>query len=114
MPASPSRGEIWGADLNPTRGNEQAGQRPVLIVSTDTFNHGPADLVVVLPLTRTGRRIPLHVQVDPPEGGLTDRSYILVDAIRSIAKERLDRLWGTVSAETMARVDDHLAILLDL
>ncbi len=114
MPANPSRGEIWGADLNPTRGHEQAGQRPVLIVSTDTFNHGPADLVVVLPLTRTGRRIPLRIQVDQPEGGLTDRSYIPVDAIRSIAKERLDRLWGTVSAETMALVEDHLAILLDL
>ena len=70
--------------------------------------------MVVLPLTRTGRRIPVHVQVDPPEGGLTDRSYILVDAICSIAKERLNRRWGTVTADTMARVDDHLAILLDL
>ena len=114
MPPNPSRGEIWGANLNPTRGHEQAGHRPVLIVSTDIFNQGPADLVVVLPLTRTGRRIPLHVQVDPPEGGLIDRSYILVDAIRSIAKERLDRRWGTVSAGTMTVVEDYLAILLDL
>ena len=36
----PSRGEIWMANLNPTRGHEQAGRRPVLIISTDTFNNG--------------------------------------------------------------------------
>ena len=77
MPAQPSRGQIWLADLNPTRGHEQAGQRPVLIVSTNVFNHGPADLVFVLPLTRTQRGIPLHIPVDPPEGGLTARSYVL-------------------------------------
>src|ERR1051326_2545528 len=46
------------ADLNPTRGHAQAGARPVLIISTNTFNHGPANLVFVLPLTRTDHRIP--------------------------------------------------------
>ena len=51
MARLPSRGEIWTADLNPTGGHEQAGKRPVLIVSTDTFNHGAADLLFVLPLT---------------------------------------------------------------
>ena len=115
MPATPSRAEIWLADLNPTRGHEQAGLRPVLIVSNDTFNHGPANLIMVVPLTRTGRRIPLHVEVNPPEGGVRERSYILCDAIRSISKERLtDRPWGKLSAQTMAKVEDHLTILLDL
>ena len=47
----PSRGEIWMVDLNPTRGHEQAGVRPALVVSVDTFNHGPAGLAVVLPVT---------------------------------------------------------------
>lgn len=111
----PARGEIWAADLNPTRGHEQAGRRPVLIVSTDAFNHGPADLVFVLPLTRTDRRIPLHVAVDPPEGGLQARSYILCDAARSIAKERLgESAWGRVSALTMAQVEYRLRTLLEL
>jgi len=115
MPELPSRGEIWSANLNPTRGHEQAGARPVLIISTNTFNHGPADLVFVLPITRTNRRIPLHVPVDPPEGGLTARSYILCDAMRSIAKERLgERAWGTVSQRTLAQVEDRLRILLEL
>ncbi|WP_322496236.1 type II toxin-antitoxin system PemK/MazF family toxin [Chloroflexus sp.] len=43
----------------------------------------------VLPLTRTDRRIPLHIPIDPPEGGVVARSFILCDAIRSIAKDRL-------------------------
>ncbi len=115
MSRLPSRGEIWTANLNPTRGHEQAGRRPVLIVSTNTFNHGPADLVFVLPLTRTDRRIPFHVPIDPPEGGLKVRSYILCDALRSIAKERLGkRAWGAVSSHTMAKVEYRLRILMQL
>ncbi|NLJ36638.1 MAG: type II toxin-antitoxin system PemK/MazF family toxin, partial [candidate division WS1 bacterium] len=38
----PSRGDIWMLDLDPTRGHEQAGKRPGLIVSADPLNHGPA------------------------------------------------------------------------
>ena len=110
-----SRGEIWLATLNPTRGHEQAGERPVLIVSTDTFNHGPAGLIFALPLTRTNRRIPLHVAVDPPEGGLTARSYILCDAIRSISKERLGaQAWGIVTPRTMRKVEETMRLLMDL
>jgi mRNA interferase MazF len=115
MARRPSRGEIWSANLNPTRGHEQAGERPVLIISTNPFNHGPADLVFVLPLTRTNRHNPLHVPVDPPEGGLTARSYILCDSMRSISKERLvSRPWGVLSVATMAKVEDNLRILLEL
>lgn len=115
MATRPSRGEIWQADLNPTRGHEQAGKRPVLIVSTNTFNHGPADLVFVLPLTRTNRNIPIHIPIYPPEGGLTSVSYILCDALRSISKDRLDSgPWGRVSNETLSRVEEILRLLLAL
>jgi mRNA interferase MazF len=89
MAPLPHRGEIWLADLHPTWGHEQAGARPVLVISTNTFNYGPADLVFVLPVTRTDRRIPLHVPIDPPEGGVTTRSYIVCDALCSMATERL-------------------------
>lgn len=64
----PSRGEIWLVDLNPTRGHELAGIRPALVVSVDLFNHGPAGLVVVLPLTTRLKGIPFHVEVAPPKG----------------------------------------------
>jgi mRNA interferase MazF len=111
----PSRGEVWTANLDPTRGHEQAGDRPVLIVSTDQFNHGPADLVFILPLTRTNRNIPIHVPINPPEGGVRALSFILCDALRSIPKERLgSRPWGTVSAQTMNKVEHYLRILLEL
>lgn len=114
MTPEPSRGEIWLADLDPIRGHEQAGRRPVLILSTNGLNHGPADLVIAAPLTSTARRIPYRVQLDPPEGGLRNTSYVLCDAVRSIAKERLLTRWGMVSPEALAQVADYLRILLEL
>jgi mRNA interferase MazF len=108
------RGEIWLADLRPTRGREQTGRRPVLVLSVDFFNAGPADLVVVLPLTSTQRDIPLHVKVLKGEGGTRSDSVILCEAIRSVSKDRLISRWGTLSHEVMAEVEDRLRILLDL
>lgn len=112
--ADPARGEIWVADLSPTRGHEQAGQRPCLIVSVDLFNAGPADLVIVTPITSRARGIPTHVPVTPPEGGLKTPSFIKCEDVRSIAKERLSQRWGTISPQTMAAVDRVLRILLAL
>lgn len=115
MRREPSRGEIWLADLNPIRGHEQAGTRPVLVVSTDIFNHGPAGLVFVLPLTRTDRRIPAHIPLEPPEGGVSSRSLILCDALRSVSKDRLKGSpWGSISQATMQHVEETLRMLLDL
>jgi mRNA interferase MazF len=112
--AFPHRGEIWLADLRPTRGREQTGRRPVLVMSVDFFNAGPADLIVVLPLTSTQRDIPLHVNVKKGEGGTRNDSVILCEAIRSVSKERLISRWGVVSRELMAEIEDRLRILLDL
>ncbi|NCC32448.1 MAG: type II toxin-antitoxin system PemK/MazF family toxin [Chloroflexia bacterium] len=115
MSLEPSRGEIWLADLKPIRGHEQAGTRPVLVISTDLFNHGPAGLVFVLPLTRTDRRIPAHISLVPPEGGVSSQSLILCDALRSISKDRLKGApWGRISVATMERVEETLRMLLDL
>ncbi len=110
----PSRGEIWMVDLNPTRGHEQARVRPALVVSADTFNHGPAGLVVVLPITSRDKGIVLHVPVTPPEGGLALPSYIKIEDLRSVARERLLRRLGQVSVATMARMADRLRVLLDI
>ena len=110
----PSRGEIWLVDLNPTRGHEQAGSRPGLIVSVDLFNSGPAGLVVLVPLTTKEKGIPFHVEVHPPEGGLKQRSYIKCEDVRSIAKERLSQRLGILSRATLSEVADRLRILLGL
>jgi len=112
--ADPLRGEIWAVSLNPTRGREQQGTRPALVLSTDQFNQGPAGLVVVLPITGTARGIPLHVRIDPPEGGVKKASYVKCEDVRSISKERLGRRWGRVSPNTLAEIEDRVRILLDL
>lgn len=115
MAPTPARADIWDADLDPVRGHEQAGRRPVLIVSADRFNSGPAGLVFAIPLTRTARPIPSHIPIDPPEGGLTARSYVLCETLRSISTDRLAAApRGRVSPQTMAQVEDSLRILLEL
>lgn len=111
---APLRGEIWLADLDPTRGHEQAGRRPVLVLSEDVFNQGPAGLVIVVPLTSTLRRIPSHIRLSPPEGGQKNESAALCEAIRSISKDRLQRKWGTVGPAKMRLIEDTLRILLRL
>jgi mRNA interferase MazF len=112
--AAPQRGEVWFANLDPTYGHEQGGRRPVLVVSVDSFNSGLFGLVVVLPITSRIRPLPLHVPVDPPEGGLRMSSTILCDAIPSIDQRRLIDCWGTVSAATMTTVEDRLRRLQGL
>lgn len=112
--SAPARGDVWLADLNPVRGHEQAGRRPVLVVSEDLFNQGPAGLAIVLPMTSTIRSIPSHVPLAPPEGGVQSRSAILCEGVRSISAERLVVRWGAVSRRTMEAVEDRLRILLRL
>ena len=111
---NPSRGEIWLIDLNPVRGREQAGQRPCLIISVDLFNHGPAELIVMLPITSKKKNIPFHVTLIPPEGNINVESYIKCEDIRSASRNRLIKKIGLVSDQTMAQVEDRLRILMDL
>lgn len=109
----PSRGEIWLADLDPTRDHEIGGQRPVLIISSDFFNQGRSTLVFVLPITRTNRRISAHIEVNPPEGGLVAQSYILCDSLRSVSKGRLgNQPLGRISKTTMDKVEERLKFIL--
>ena len=110
----PARGEIWTVDLSPTRGREQSGTRPALVLSADAVNAGPAELAVVLPLTTKAKGIPFHIEIRPPEGGISDTRYIKCEDIRSISKERLKDRWGAVRNETLSQVEDRLKILLDL
>jgi mRNA interferase MazF len=86
----------------------------VLVISVDPFNQSRADLVVVVPITSTLRNIPFHVVVQPPEGGLANRSALLCEAVRSISKDRLIARWGSVSPATMAEVEDRLRVLMGL
>lgn len=109
-----ARGEVWLADLDPTRGHEQAGRRPCLVVSADRFNTSAAELVVVVPLTTRDRRIPWHVPLRPPEGGLREPSWAKVEDIRSISSGRLVERWGIGRAATLKLIGERLRLLLDL
>jgi mRNA interferase MazF len=109
------RGEVWLADLEPTRGREQSGQRLVLIVSPDPINQGPGDLVLAVPFTTRRRGIPTHVEVHPPDGGLRDISFAMCEQIRSLATERLGpRPFGSVSPAVLRSVENRLRLLLVL
>lgn len=101
-------------DLSPTRGREQSGMRPALVLSVDKFNHGPADVVIVVPITKTNRSIPSHVMVPAGEAGLTFESYIKCEDLRSISKDRLVRHMGDVTYPRIESVQRYVRVLLGL
>ena len=92
MPGSKiTRGDVWDADLNPSQGHEQAGKRPVLVVSVDALHQGPSELVIVVPITSKDKRIRSHIPIKSGEGGLVQDSFGMTEAIRSISTGRLVR-----------------------
>jgi mRNA interferase MazF len=110
----PSRGQIWLVDLDPTRSREQRGGHPALVVSTDAFNHGPAELVIVCPITKVAKSIPSHVAIARAHTGLQHDSYVICEQVRCISRDRLDRPIGTAPAPALERVAFILRALLDL
>jgi mRNA interferase MazF len=100
--------------LDPTTGREQHGTRPALVLSVDKFNHGPAELVVVLPITSKRKNIPSHVAVEKSEGGLSMDSYIKCEEVRCISKERLKEHLGDVTYPTLEAVAMRVRIILGL
>lgn len=105
---------MWWFDPDPVRGHEQGRTRPAVVVSADVFNRGPHGLVVVCPLTRASRGVHLHVEVAPPEGGLSVRGFVLCDQVRTISTLRLQRRTGALGPESMAEIDLRLRIVLRL
>jgi len=83
-------------------------------VSVDRFKHGRAGLAVVVPTTSRARGIPLHVEITPPEGGLTVTSYAKTEDVRSLTQERFIRRLGSISSVTLAEIEDRLRLLLGL
>jgi mRNA interferase MazF len=110
----PRFGEVWQADLDPAVGHEQAGARPVVIVSVDDFNENVSGLVFVVPVTRRERLNDLHVPVDPSRGGLRHPSFALCEMTRSISVERLRYRIGRVDPIVMEVIADRLRIVLGL
>ena len=110
------RGDVFDARLDPTEGSEQAGARPVIIVSRDAINKS-SPVVLAVPCTtyREGRRTyPSQVLLQPPDGGLVNESVALADQVWALAKSRLGKHRGTLSSHSMKRLARALLIAMDL
>lgn len=110
----PSRGDIWMVNLDPIVGHEQAGTRPALIVSVDELNHGPAELVTILPITTTERDLASRVRVPKGQGGLWETSYIKCEEVRTISKERLLRKMGNPDPKYLLQAMTNVRFFLGL
>lgn len=110
------RGDIFDARLNPTEGLEQAGTRPVIVVSRDAINTH-SSVIVIVPLTKAAnikKAYPNNVMIEKRQGGLTVDSVALGGQVRAISKSRLLRLRGSLPPSIMQSIDRALRITLDL
>jgi mRNA interferase MazF len=105
------RGEIRWADLNPTRGKEQSGQRPVLILSHDVFNERSGTVIAVALTSQPPRAgFPLTLELTTPR--LPKRSWAKISQIRTLATERIGNRLGRASPEELAQVLEGLNEIL--
>ena len=101
------RGEIRWADLSPTRGREQSGQRPVLIVSHDVFNER-SGTVIAMALTSQPQAAGFPLTLDLADLDLPKPSWVKIGQIRTLAAERVGRRLGRATPEQLARIVEGL------
>ena len=95
------QGEIWNANLNPTKGSEQAGFRPVVIVSGNLLNRY-LQVVIVVPLTTKVKKYKGNPILNPGKvNGLKQQSEMLVFHIRSVSKDRLVQKIGDIETTAL-------------
>jgi mRNA interferase MazF len=101
------RGEIRWADLNPVRGREQAGLRPVLILSEDIFNERSGTIIAMAITSQPQRAgFPLTLELKP--GILPKTSWVKISQIRTLSVERIGKRIGKTSPEELAQVVEGL------
>ena len=101
------RGEIRWADLNPVRGRERSGQRPVLILSQDVFNERSGTVIAVT-LTSQPQRAGFPLTFELHTKRLPKRSWVKISQIRTLAVERIGKVIGRASPEELAQVVEGL------
>jgi mRNA interferase MazF len=105
------RGEIRWGDLNPVRGHEQAGQRPVLVLSHDVFNERSGTVIAVA-LTSQEPRAGYPLTLELTTSRLPKQSWVKISQIRTLSTERIGKRLGRASDEELARVLDGLLELV--
>ena len=117
------RGEIYFVDLRPTKGREQTGKRPVLVVSADAINRQPLVITVIVGTKAANitRDYPTNIRVSREETGLTIDTVFLGFQLRSLDPARfIDPITGTpnpagfLKAEKMAEVEQALKLVLEI
>ena len=107
------QGEIWNANLNPTEGSEQAGFRPVLIISGNMMND-LAPVVVICPLTTKLKRYHGNLILQPNDlNKLKQESEVLTFSVKSISKIRLKEKIGKLTSKELKQVHGCLDDLLN-
>ena len=101
------RGEIHWADLNPVKRKEQAGLRPVVILSQDIFNERSGTVIAVAITSQPQRAgFPLTLEFDAND--LPKRSWVKISQIRTLSTERIGKKIGTVSQEELDQIVEGL------
>lgn len=103
---------LW-CDLDPTRGREQPGRRPVVVVAADDYLEVVDTLTIVVPVTSVDRGWPNHVLL-AGRPGLGRPSWAMTEQPRTISRDRVTDVAGAVDAVTMAAIDSWLGDFLAL
>lgn len=101
------RGEIWWADLNPVRGHEQAGVRPILVISHDIFNQR-SGTVIALAITSQSPTAGFPLTLEITTAALPKRSWVKISQIRTLSVERLSSRLGAITPEELDDVIEGL------
>ena len=101
------RGEVRWADLNPTVGREQSGQRPVLILSQDIFNER-SGTVIAMAITSQEQRAMFPLTHELSKAKLPKQSWVKISQIRTLSTERIGKKIGSVAPEELAHIIDGL------
>jgi mRNA interferase MazF len=101
------RGEIRWANLNPVRGKEQSGQRPVLILSHDVFNER-SETVIAVALSSQPQRAGFPLTLELESRGLSKKSWVKISQIRTLSIERIGNLIDKVTPDELDRVIEGL------
>ena len=105
----PARGDVVRVRLDPTEGSGQGGERPALVLSPTLINErSPVILIAAITSRKADRVYPFAAPLQPPEGGLTLPSKVLLMQLRSVDKRRLVGRYGAISEEAMGRVEEAL------
>lgn len=109
------RGTVVLVELDPTLGHEQRGVRPCIAVSDPAVNTDQRfPLIAVVPVTGTPGEGVLYPALAPGSSGLAKTSCALTDHVRSIDKRRIRKIFGQLSADELARIDQGLELFLGL